>query len=283
MYQKQLRERIQRLQSVLCIGLDGVYEKLPASIKADPNPLWRFNQNLIEATHDLACCYKANFAFYIYRGEEGVTALGKTIRAAHAVDVPVILDVKWGDIGHTAEYYAKAAFEAFYADAVTLNPYMGEESIAPFRDYDDRGCYVLCFTSNASRRDLQTRKLASDTNGDSEPMYRLVADKIKKWNKNGNLGAVAGATAPEELAEIRETLGPDISILCPGVGVQGGDLEEVLFAGDARSGNLVINVSRAIINASAGADFAEAARREAEMFVDQSKTFFNQPIEDQED
>lgn len=280
MYNQTLSELIKDRQSVLCVGLDSVYEKLPACVKNEAAPQWIFNRAIIDATHDLVCSYKINYAFYAACGVKGIEAVKQSIHASHAYGIPVILDVKWGDIGHTAEYYAISAFDELEADAVTLNPYMGEDAIAPFRKYEERGSYILCFTSNSSRRDLQTKQVMNEQGDKTLPLYEVVAGKIRKWNTSGNLGAVVGATAPEQLENVRSILGPDASILCPGVGVQGGDLEEVLFAGGAENHNLVINVSRAIINASPGADFDEAARREAQMFADQSRNFFNRPIED---
>ncbi len=280
MYNETLSQLITERQSVLCVGLDSVYEKLPACVMNDPSPQWIFNRAIIDSTHDLVCCYKINYAFYSARGPKGIEAIKQSIHAAHAYGVPVILDTKWGDIGHTAEYYAKSAFEELEADAVTLNPYMGEEAIAPFRKYSDRGSYILCFTSNSSRRDFQTKEVVSDDGNDRQPLYEYVAGKINKWDMSGNLGAVVGATAPEELEKVRSILGPKASILCPGVGVQGGDLEDVLYAGAAQYHNLVINVSRAVINASPGDDFDDAARREAQLFADQSRNFFTESIED---
>lgn len=280
MYQERIKERILSLQSVLCVGLDSVHGSLPESVAKSDTPQLDFNRRIIDATHDLVCCYKINFAFYAARGAGAIEEMRLSIGHARRLGVPVILDSKWGDIGHTAEAYAQAAFETFQADAVTVNPYMGEEAIAPFREYKDRGCYILCFTSNSSRKDFQTRLVESELDQSRQPLYLSVAEKTAKWNQYGNLGVVVGATAPEELAEVCGVLGEGASVLCPGVGAQGGDLEEVLFAGGARHGGLVINVSRAVIQASKEDDFAEAARREAQMLVDQSRAYFNQPIED---
>ncbi len=272
---EKIQDRTKSIQSVLCVGLDTTPKKVPSILKSEANPQWVWNKAIIDATHDLACCYKPNLAFYLIHGAQGLETLQETIRYAHRYEVPVILDAKFGDIGHTAEYYAHSCFTTLEADAVTLNPYMGEDSIAPFRDYENRSSFILCLTSNVSRIDFQTLSI-STADEDEYPVYQRVAEKIKEWNSHHNLGAVVGATAPEDLADIRECLGPTVPILCPGIGVQGGDLEEVLWAGYSGEGSLLINVSRAIANASSGDDFEEASRREATMFVNQIHAFLEQ-------
>ena len=272
---ESIKERTASLKTVLCVGLDTTLKNVPEPLKNDANPQLAWNKAIIDATQDLACCYKPNLAFYLLHGKEGFDILKETIEHAHQYNAPVILDAKFGDIGHTAKYYAKAAFETLDADAVTLNPYMGQESIAPFRNYKDRTSIILCLTSNASRNDFQTLPVPGDDIPENLLFHR-VADRIRSWDVNQNLGAVVGATAPEELAALRERLGVSLPILCPGVGAQGGDLEEVLWAGYSGPGSLLINVSRAIANASSGADYAEASRREALMFVDQIRTFMEQ-------
>lgn len=257
-------------------------ERIPSSILKEPDPLFSFNRRIIDATHDLACCFKLNYAFYSAEGSKGLAALENAIEFIRDRGVPIILDAKWGDIGHTAERYAQTAFERLNVDMATLNPYMGEDSISPFRAYIDRGSFALCLTSNPSRDDFQTRKIALQRSGesaDSAPMYELVAEKIRDWNANGNVGAVVGATAPEALARIRTILGPDIPILCPGVGAQGGDLEAVFLASEAGNhANLAVNVSRGVIHASSKDDFAEAARNSALKYVDLCKRLFTDAI-----
>ncbi|MGC9329939.1 MAG: orotidine-5'-phosphate decarboxylase, partial [Candidatus Hinthialibacter sp.] len=225
-----IQERTQKIQSVLCVGLDTSLSKTPDVLQRDENPQLAWNRAIIDATHDLACCYKPNLAFYLIHGPNGIETLKETIRYAHSYNVPVILDAKFGDIGHTAQYYARSAFETLEADSVTLNPYMGEESIAPFRKFKNRCSFILCLTSNVSRLDFQTLSTPYDELVET-PLFHRVAKKIKEWNTNQNLAAVVGATAPEELSQVREFLDTDMPILCPGVGVQGGDLEEVLWAG----------------------------------------------------
>jgi orotidine-5'-phosphate decarboxylase len=278
-FSEQVKERIEANRSVLCVGLDAAPQKIPACLQQEQDPQLVFNQAIIDATHDLVCCYKPNFAFYTVRGAAGMETLRQTIAYAHSYDVPVILDAKFGDIGHTAEFYAQTAFEVLQADSVTVNPYMGEDTIAPFRAYEDKGVIALCFTSNASRSDFQTR-LVTDPTGEDRTLYLVVAEKIAKWNTCGNMGAVVGATAPEELEAIRAILGPSVPILCPGIGAQGGDLEEILWAGAGQEKSLIVNVSRAILNASPDADYAEAARREARMFVEQIQAFFSRVNEE---
>ena len=272
---QKLEQREAEAGSVLCVGLDSALEKIPSLLQGEASPQFAFNRAIIDATHDLAACYKINMAFYTVLGSRGFDVLTQSIAYAHERGVPVILDAKYGDIGHTADYYARTAFLTLEADAVTLNPYMGEEAIAPFREYADKTAFVLCFTSNVSRIDVQTQAVLMDETGPA-PLYLAVAEKIRTWNQRENLGAVVGATAPEELAEIRKLLGVEVPILCPGVGAQGGDLEEALWAGYSKPGRLIINVSRAIIHASLQDDFAAAARQQAEMFVHQMMTFFSQ-------
>ncbi len=272
---EQVTTRIQAIESILCVGLDPAPEKVPAFLQSRPDPQWAWNQLIIDVTHDLACCYKPNLAFYLARGEAGWRTLRATIQYAEDHQVPVILDAKFGDIGHTAQYYARAAFEILNAGAVTLNPYLGEETIVPFRSYRDRVSFILCLTSNISRIDVQTRTVLRGKLPEV-PLYELVAQKAVEWNTEQNLGLVAGATAPEELERIRRIAGPTIPVLCPGVGVQGGDLEEALWAGYTGEGSLIINVSRAIGRASEGPDLGELARREAVMFVNQYRTFLAQ-------
>lgn len=278
LFQEWVKDRILETKSVLCLGLDTILNKIPETLQSDENPQLAFNRGMIDVTHDLVCCYKPNFAFYTAYGSQGFETLKSTIEYAHSYNIPVILDAKFGDIGHTAEYYAQTAFDVLQADAVTLNPYMGKDSIAPFQHYEDRSLFILCFTSNISRIDLQTQMVSGPER--EQPLYEHVARKIVEWNTNQTLGAVVGATAPEELAQIRQVLGEDMPVLCPGIGVQGGDLEEVLWAGRAERGSLIVNVSRAILYASAEEDFAEAARREAEMFVNQTENFFAQAVEE---
>jgi orotidine-5'-phosphate decarboxylase len=274
-FMQQLCEREEANGSVLCVGLDSAPDKLPGCMRNESDPQLAFNQKIIDSTCDLVSCYKPNLAFYMVRGADGIQTLKQTIAYAHKKNVPVILDAKLGDIGNTAVSYAKSIFEEMNADAVTLNPYMGEQSIEPFRAYQDCYSYILCFTSNESRKDFQTKTVHDDA-GEEIPLYEMTARHIVNWNHEQNLGAVVGATAPEELAGIRKTLGKEVSVLSPGLGAQGGDLEEVLWSGYSGPGSLVLNVSRSVIFASKDDDFADAARHEADMLVQQMRVFLTQ-------
>ncbi len=264
---------VQKNKTLLCIGLDSDLKRIPKFLldKYGPEALFEFNQKIIDQTFDLVCAYKPNIAFYeglrpwdvsqevywldIY--DWGIYSLKKTIDYIHKHEIPVILDAKRGDIGNTNEMYAKEIFEYFGADATTVSPYLGEDSIAPFAQYKDRFSFVLCLTSNPGAKDLQLLKLSG------KPLYKIVAQKVKRWNKNKNLGLVVGATFPKQLQEIRKTVG-DMPILIPGIGAQGGDLEKVVKYGTDKTGKMaIINSSREIIFASSEKDFAEKARAKA--------------------
>jgi orotidine-5'-phosphate decarboxylase len=244
--------------SLLCVGLDPDLKKLPASVKAQAQPILTFNKAIVDATIDQVCAYKPQIAYYAAAGAED--QLLATIEYIRSKDprVLVILDAKRGDIGATAEMYAAEAFDRYKADAVTVNPYMGGDTLEPFLKRADKGVVILCRTSNPGAGDIQDLTVAGDT------IYRTVAKlAATKWNTNGNVMLVVGATYPKELAEIRAIVG-DIPLLVPGVGAQGGDVEAVIRNGATRNGTgLVINSSRAIIHASNGDDFAAAARAAA--------------------
>lgn len=237
--------------SLLCIGLDVDLKKIPQSLINKSDPIFEFNKCIIDATRDLVCAYKPNIAFYEMYGIYGMEALIRTIEYVDG-DIPMILDAKRGDIGNTAAAYAKAAFDIYKADAVTINPYMGFDSIEPFQTYKDKGLFILCLTSNQSSKDFQT--------DGEEPLYIKVAKKVKIWNNYGGCGLVVGATKAEELKEIRALVG-DMPILIPGVGAQGGDLQTSVRCGTTKKGDrAIINSSRGIIYASSGEDFAGAAK-----------------------
>jgi len=238
-------------RSLLCVGLDPDPSKLPV------RDVFEFNRAIIDATADLVCCYKPNLAFYEAMGIRGLQALKKTL--AHIPkNIPVIGDAKRGDIGNTATAYAKALFGYYKFDAVTVNPYMGYDSVKPFLDYRDKGIFVLCRTSNSSASDFQD---LVDNFG--MKFYQTVALRAGDWNKGGNVGLVVGATFPEELREIRK-LCPDMPLLIPGVGAQGGDLElSVRYGVDANKEKAVIVAARQVLYASKGPDYAQAARKAA--------------------
>lgn len=240
-----------RNSSWLCIGLDPDPELLPTA------DILRFNKAIIEATSDLVCAYKPNLAFYEALGCQGFGILEKTISCVPD-GIPVIADAKRGDIGNTAKAYARALFSVLGFDAATVSPYLGLDSIEPFLSYGDKGTFILCRTSNPGAADLQSLRV------DGQPLYEVVARKAGEWNTHGNIGLVVGATYPEELKRVR-SICPDMCLLIPGVGAQGGDLASAVGCGaDARGEKAIINVSRQILYASRDKDFAQAARRMAE-------------------
>jgi orotidine-5'-phosphate decarboxylase len=243
-------------KSLLCVGLDTDPALLPENVS-----VLDFNKAIIQATSDLVCAYKPNIAFYEAMGIEGLKALEKT-RQSIPADIPVIIDAKRGDIGNTAQAYAKSLFDGFGFDAVTASPYLGLDSLQPFIDYKEKGIFILCRTSNPGAADFQS--LLIDTDSGSRMLFEIVAQKVNDWNKSGNLGLVVGATYPKELKTIRERY-PLMPLLIPGVGAQGGGLEEtVRYGADAKRERTVINSSRQILYASKGRDFAAAARKVAE-------------------
>jgi orotidine-5'-phosphate decarboxylase len=253
-----LKRAWQRSDSLLCVGLDPDPAKMPPQFQGHPDSMLRFCTAIVDATADLVCAFKPQIAYFAaQRAEAQLEALIAHIRSAHP-DVPVVLDAKRGDIGPTAQQYAREAFERYDADAVTVNPYMGYDSIEPYLAHPGRGVFLLCRTSNAGGSDLQ----ALDVGG--ERLYERVARlAATRWNDGGRLGLVVGATFPGELARVRE-LAPGLPLLVPGIGAQGGDVAATVAAGcDADGAGMLINSSRAILYADGGEAFAEAARRAA--------------------
>ena len=247
----ELEDLSRRRGSLLCVGLDPDRRIMPKAFANEAEPLWAWNRAVIEATAEYVCAYKPNIAFYEAEGTPGLEALRRTIDCAHAHGTPIILDAKRADVAHSADAYARAAFEVWGADAVTVNPYLGEDAIAAFARYADRGVYVLCHTSNPGARDLQERAT------EGRPLYLAVAEMVARLNNEGNLGLVVGATYPEALREVR-AVAAELPFLVPGVGAQGGEAERAVAAGlRADGGGLVINASRSVIAAE---DFAAAAR-----------------------
>lgn len=242
-------------ESLVCVGLDPEPERFPAAVRALPKAVFEFNRRIIDATAEYACCFKPQFAHYAALGAED--QLLATIRYIHEKHpgLPVILDSKRGDIGSTAAKYARESFERYKADAVTVNPYLGFDSVEPYLTCRDRGVVILCRTSNPGARDFQ------DLECDGKRLYRHVAERVaREWNSAGNCMLVVGATYPQELAEIRAVVG-DLPFLVPGVGAQGGDVVAAVRAGRTADGmGLVLNSSRGILYASAGDDFEAAAR-----------------------
>jgi len=252
---EKFQEAVVQPDSLLCVGLDTDIAKIPRFLLKQKDPILAFNKKIVDATSDLVCAYKLNMAFYESLGIGGLESLKKTINYIPG-KVLKILDAKRGDIGNTASKYASAIFDYFKADATTVSPYLGFDSIEPFLNYKDCLSFVLCLTSNKSAQDFQFLKYKG------KPLYLEVASKVKSWNKEKNLGLVVGATYPEQLQKIRK-VAPELPILIPGVGAQGGDLSKAVKYGAGKKGIAVINSSREIIYASSGKDFAAQARLKA--------------------
>jgi orotidine-5'-phosphate decarboxylase len=253
-----------RSNSLVCVGLDPEIERLPRDIAMQPSPIFQFNKAIIDATADLVCAYKPQFAHYAaYEAED---QLERTIEYIHRSypGIPVILDSKRGDVGNTALRYAIEAFERYGADAVTVNPYLGGDSLEPFLQYEDKGVIILCRTSNPGGRDLQ------DLDVGGRKLYQVVADMAaRRWNSRGNCSLVVGATQPRELAEVREIVGK-MPFLVPGVGAQGGDVAAAVTNGQTADGTgLIISSSRAILYAGSDDTFSTAARAATEALRDQ--------------
>ncbi|MBU8932685.1 MAG: orotidine-5'-phosphate decarboxylase [candidate division Zixibacteria bacterium] len=244
-----------KAKSMICLGLDLDPKRMPSEYTRNAKGMFDFALQIVEATKDVVCAYKPNLAFYESYGYDGISLL-RMIVDRIPKDVPVIIDAKRGDIGNTASHYAKAVFEGLGGDWVTLSPYMGYDSLRPFLEYKDKGVFILCLTSNSGSKDFQML----DVSG--KPLYHVVAEKVAYWNKTGNCGLVIGATAPEQLKEIR-AVADDMPLLIPGVGAQGGSLEQAAEYGtDGFNKPAVINVSRSVLYASKDQDFATKARAE---------------------
>ena len=253
-FREKLVNAAQRNGSLLCVGLD------PDPIRLHATDVTNFLCSIIEATSDLVCAYKPNLAFYEQMGEDGYPSL-RAVLAAIPEDIPVIADAKRGDIGHTAEAYARAIFDELGFDAATVSPYLGGDSVEPFLVREDKAAFIVCRTSNAGAGDFQD--LSVDFEGERRPLYEVVAERARAWNTRGNVGLVAGATYPSELARLRE-LCPDMFFLVPGVGAQEGDLGAAVRAGlDADNAGIIVNASRQVLYDHEGGRSAESARREA--------------------
>ncbi len=260
-FNDRYRSILERNGTRLCVGLDSDARNLPASLAGSADPLYEFNARIIDATADLCAAYKLNLAFYESAGEAGLGSLARTLEHIPAGTL-VIGDAKRGDIGNTAERYAHALLDVMRFDAVTVNPYMGMDTLQPFFGYEGRCVFVLALTSNPGSNDFQRLQV------EGRPLFMHVIDRcVETYGATGSLGFVVGATHPGELAEIRAHLGGDIPLLIPGLGTQGGDAEATVRANDG--GIAFFNVSRAIIGASKGEDFAEKARDAAAAFVEQ--------------
>lgn len=247
----KLEQAARRNGSLLCVGLDPDPALMPVDDVA------AFNRAIIEATSEFVCAYKPNLAFYEALAERGFAALRETL-AAIPKEIPAIADGKRNDIGNTAKAYARALFDELGFDAATVNPYLGGDAVEPFLEREDKAAFVLCRTSNPGARDLQDL-LVSQPGSEPQPLFEVVAGMARRWNSRGNVGLVVGATYPEELRRVRQIC-PEMTFLVPGVGAQGGDVAAVLANGlDGDGGGLIINVSRQVLYASRGVDFAQAA------------------------
>ena len=259
-----LRQRWATSGSLVCVGLDPEPAKFPARFAGDTDAVFAFCRDIVDATAQYACAFKPQIAHFAARGaEDALDRLVAHIHAAHP-DIPVILDAKRGDIGSTAQHYAAEAFDRFRADAVTANPYLGRDSVQPYLDRTDRGVVILCHTSNPGAGDFQ------DLLVDGRPLYQHVAERVARdWNGHGNCALVVGATWPDQLREVRALVG-NVPFLVPGIGAQGGDVEAVVRNAKTADGTgLIVSSSRAILYASNGDDYAEAAANAARVLRDE--------------
>lgn len=267
-FQKLLATRERDVDSLVCVGLDPVIEKLPAGFAASADGVADFCIEIVNATKDLVSSYKPNLPFYLRLGDNGLNAL-RRVREAIPADIPMVLDCKVNDLGDTAQAWVSTAFDFLAADAIVVAPYMGEDALAPYFNREGKGVIVLVKTSNPGSGDLQDLILQN-----GEPLYLHVAERCRAWNQDypADIGMVVGATWPEQLQAIRD-LCPDQVILLPGLGAQGGDVQASVRAGvDTQGGSLMCSSSRGILYASSGKDFAEAARSQAMQLRDEINT-----------
>jgi orotidine-5'-phosphate decarboxylase len=267
-FAERLDSRMRSVNSLLCIGLDPVPSKLPSGLGGTIEATRRFCLDIVEATQDAVCCYKPNLAFFTQLGPAGLQVLWD-IRQAIPRDIPVLLDCKVGDVGETARAYARGWFDEFDFDAITVNPYMGEDSLEPFLSRDGRGVIVICKTSNPGSGDIQDVTVEG-----GEAMFLTVADRCRDWESRypASVGLVVGATYPEQLAAVRGRVG-DQPILLPGVGAQGGDLAASLQVGrNSVDTGLICSASRSVLFASSGSDYAEAAEEAARALRDEIRS-----------
>lgn len=265
----KLKETTESRNSLLCVGLDPDRNKLPDAIKDEPDALFLFCDEIIRATRHVAAAYKLNFAFFEAEGSKGWDALERVVKIIPP-NLLKIADAKRADIGSSSEKYAEAILQRLDFDAVTVNPYMGADSIAPFLQWPEKGAFVLGLTSNPGSRDFQHLQI------NARPLYKRVIKEVVRWNRNHNCGVVVGATHPGDLEGARN-LAPDLPFLIPGIGAQGGSLKEAIRYGtDADAGMALITASRSIIFKSSDYDFAEEAQKEAESLHQQINSFRTQ-------
>lgn len=258
-FQQKYDAIVKKNNSLLCIGLDSSINKIPEHLHKETYPLFEFNKAIIDHTYDLVSAYKPNSAFYEAYGIKGIEQLKMTcdyIKTTYP-DIPIILDAKRADIGSTNSGYIKYAFDYLHSDAITVHPYLGSEALVPFLEEKYKGIIILCRTSNTGAGEFQ------DLIVGSEPLYKIIARKVvDEWNKNNNCMLVVGATYPSQLKEIRKIAG-DMTLLIPGIGAQGGDVEKTVIAGlNSRKTGMIISASRSIIYAAATKDFADCSRDE---------------------
>ena len=253
---RELDIQIKKKKSFLCVGLDTDMDKLPTQFVKNSLAVINFNRQIIDATAELCVAYKLNIAFYEAMGAKGWDCLRQTIELIPK-DILIIADAKRGDIGNTSNMYAKAFFDDLDVHAITLSPYMGKDSVTPYYDYTGKWSILLGLTSNEGAKDFQLQKMES-----GKPLYEQVLETSKEWGNEQNTMYVIGATKPEAFKRVREIL-PDHFLLVPGIGSQGGNMEEVIKAGATKDGRLLINASRSIIYADNGKNFAAKAREEA--------------------
>jgi len=269
MTQQALTEQIKARNSYLCIGLDTDLTKIPAHLLQEPDPMFAFNKAIIDATHDCCVSYKINTAFYEALGAKGWETLEKTVRYIPE-GIFTIADAKRGDIGNTSAQYAKAFFETLPFDSVTIAPYMGEDSIKPFLSYPGKWAIVLGLTSNKGAADFELQEMA----GIPEKLYERVLRTVADWGNTGNTMFVVGATQSDEFIRIRQII-PEHFLLVPGVGAQGGSLKEISEKAMNHHVGLLVNVSRAVIYASGGTDFADQARKAAKEYQQEMKIYLD--------
>ncbi|MFN9110819.1 MAG: orotidine-5'-phosphate decarboxylase [Bacteroidota bacterium] len=274
MTRAQLIEQIRKKNSYLCVGLDTDIQKIPSYLLTEEDPVFAFNKAIIDATKNYCVSYKINTAFYEAMGVKGWETMEKTVRYIPDTHFK-IADAKRGDIGNTSEQYARAFFETLPFDSITVAPYMGEDSVKPFLQHSDKWAIVLGLTSNKGAADFELQQLLS-TNGEAhlrpKCLYENVLETVSKWGNPENLMFVVGATQAEEFTNIRSII-PDHFLLVPGVGAQGGSLKDISEKAMNKDCGILVNVSRGIIYASSGDDFAEAAAKEARKYAEEMKTF----------
>jgi len=268
----QLIQQIEQKRSYLCVGLDTDITKIPKHLRSHPNAVFEFNKQIIDATKDLCVTYKINTAFYEALGLKGWEALEQTVNYIPK-DIFTIADAKRGDIGNTSAQYAKAFFETLNFDAITVAPYMGEDSVKPFLEYDNKWTIVLGLTSNTGSKDFEQLNVVNQATNNEEFLYERVLRKVSEWGTPNNLMFVVGATKAKDLEHIRKII-PEHFLLVPGIGTQGGSLEDVSKYGMNKDCGLLVNASRAIIFAGENENFAEEARKVAQEYQKEMSGYF---------